>query len=208
MDNQTREARKQTKELSFNEKMENFWYYNKTKIVIGVVFLVVAITTMIEFTNMTEYDMTVSYYSTTPISDEGVEAVKDILRNEIIDINDNVTVDLSIIPTYADLESVDEQTKAVLMKLQAELAAGNSTGYLLDEDYKNILEKNFSDTIEKVLDITEVDEITEKLGLNNDEKLYWVTRQVYLEEQQDEQKLKEHENALRIQKFLEGLASK
>ena len=87
------------------------------------------------------------------------------------------------------------------MKLMAEMAAGESMAYLVDETYKAIIIGNYAEIGDTVLEISNVPLIKETLALPEGEKLYWVTKTVYDAEKDDEEKLAEHENAVRVEKM-------
>ena len=118
-------------------------------------------------------------------------------------MNGNGSVDVGIASCFANPDEQSEQTQAVMVKLSAELAAGESMGYLLDEKYKEIFMRNYFEVAEKLLDISEVPEVREALGLADGQKLYWVTKTVYETEKDKPEKLAQHENAKKAEQLLE-----
>ena len=91
------------------------------------------------------------------------------------------------------------------MKLQAELSAGSSMGYIMDEKFYDLVYKNYGECFDKVITISDYPEVREKLGLKEDTKLYWMTKALYETEKDDEEKIAAHENAIRIEKYFESL---
>lgn len=202
MDKQAQKAKEQRKALSFKEKIENFWYYHKTHLIIGVVVVSLFIYTSIEFHNMTENDISIAYYSSSPISEEGVEEFKALLKTGVEDINASGTIDVGIIAAYADPMREDDQTRATMMRLQAELMAGEHSAYIVDGAYKKIIEENFAEVIESTLEITRIPEAKATLRYDEGNELFWITRRVYEQEMKDEMVVKRHQNAVNIEEIL------
>ncbi len=202
MDKQAQKAKEQRKALSFKEKIENFWYYHKVHLIIGVVVVALFIYTFIEFHNMTENDISIAYYSSLPISEEGVEEFKELIKTEVEDINASGTIDVGIIAAYADPLRDDEQTLATMTRLQAELMAGEHSAYIVDEAYRKIIEEDFGEIIENTVEITQIPEAKATLRYDEESKLFWITRRVYKQEMKDENAVKRHQNAINIEEIL------
>lgn len=203
MDKQAREAREHMKALTPREKWNNFWYYYKIHVLAGIFAVILIVFTAVECANRINYDLNISYYSSTAISDDGISKLTEYFKSAVDDINQNGSVDVGIASCYADPDEQSEQTQAVMVKLSAELAAGDSMGYLLDEKYKEIFMRNYPEAAEKLLDISDIPEIREAIGAADGEKLYWVTKTVYETEQNKPEKLAQHDNAKKVEALLE-----
>ena len=185
MDKQAREAREQMKALSKKDKWTNFWYYYRTHVIVGIFVIFLIGYTAVECAKRVNYDLTISYYSTTPISQEGTGKLTEELVKIVDDINYNGQVDVYIAPCFANLNEQNEQTQAVLMKLQAELAGGDSMGYIVDETYYNMLNKGYEECFEEFILISEIPSIREMLGIPEDTKVYWAVKKLYEAEKDD-----------------------
>ncbi len=205
MDKQAKKAKEQLKALPFKERVSNFWYYHKSHVIISALLVVLVVFVSVEFFNITENDINLSYYSSFPIDEEGLDAFKDALKPGVKDVNASGTIDISIIAAYADPSRKDEQTHATLTRLQAELISGERAGYIVDEVYKKILEESYPEIIENVVEITDIPEAKASIKGEEDAKLYFVTRRVYQQEINDRARLEEHEVALGLEEFLKSM---
>ncbi len=205
MDKQAREARDQMKQLSKKEKWSNFWYYYRVHVIVSIFAFIAVAFGISECVRQVDYDLEISYYSTSYISNEAVTSLNEELAKNIEDINLDAQSIIWIAPSFASLEDASEQTQAVIMKLQAELSAGDSMGYIMDERFFELVYESYGDCFDKVIPISDYPEIREMLGLNEDEKLYWMTKALYESEKDDERKIGAHENAIRVQKYFESL---
>lgn len=208
MDKQAREAREQMKALAPREKWSNFWYYYRVHMLVVLFAVVVLAITVTECVNRVDYDLNISYYSATPISDTAVDALKEYLKEGIDDINGNGSLDVGVSSCFANPNEQSEQTQAVMVKLSAEVAAGDSMVYLFDEEYKELFVKAYEEVAESVIDISDIPEVREKLELDEGEKLFWVTKTVYETEEGKPEKIAEHENALKAQMLIAGDSAK
>ena len=89
MDKQAREAREQMKALSKKDKWTNFWYYYRTHVIVGIFVIFLIGYTAVECAKRVNYDLNISYYSTTPISQEGTGKLTEELVKIVDDINYN-----------------------------------------------------------------------------------------------------------------------
>lgn len=202
MDKQAREAKEQMKSLSPKEKWTNFWYYYKVHVFAAIFIIAVVAVTAVECAKRVDYDLNISYYSSTAISDDGIEKLKELFATCTKDIDYNGSVDVGIVSCFANPEEANEQTQAVFVKLAAELAAGDSMGYILDESYKEIFLRSYSDTVDTILEIDTVPEVRDALGLAGGQKLYWITKTLYDREKDKDTSAAEHQNAVDVQNLL------
>lgn len=208
MDKQAMEAKEQMKTLSAREKWTNFWYYYKIHVIVGIFLIVVAAFTVSECMHRVNYDLEISYYSSTPIKDEGVEKFKEIIKKACEDVNENGSVDVGIASCFADPENASEQTQAVFMKLSAEIAAGESMVYLFDDKYKEIMDRGYSESAQEIFEIGSIPEVKEAFGLGDGQKLYWMTKMVYESEKNKPEKVLENKNAQSAANLLKSMLPK
>jgi len=204
MDKQAREAREQMKQLGKKDKWVNFWYYYRTHVVVAVIAVILIVFTAVECAKRIDYDLNISYYSAMPISEEAVNKLTEELKKNVEDINFNGQTDVFIASCFADPEQVSEQTQAVMMKLSAELAAGDAMGYLVDETYLEILNKAYAECFGEIILISDIPEIRDIMGISEEHKLYWATKMLYENEKDDEKKALAHENAVKAEEYFKS----
>ena len=201
MDKQAREAREHMKALSLKDKWANFWYYYKKHVIIAIFTIVVVSVSVAQCSNRIDYDLNISYYSSNGAFSGGIEKLEEMMESVAADTNGNDVVDVGVAMVAADPTVMNEQTQAVSMKLMTEMAAGESMGYIFDENYKTIALHQYDELADTILDISVIPEIKETLGVIEGEKLYWFTKTLYDAEKNDEEKLAEHENAVKVEKL-------
>lgn len=205
MDKQAKEAREQMKQLSGKEKWTNFWYYYRVHVIVSVIAVILIAYTAVECANRIDYDMQISYYSSVPVSDDAVNKLTELLKKNVEDINANGSTDVFIASCFADPEQQSEQTQATLMKLSAELAAGDSMAYLADEVYYKRFSSSYSDCFESFTDLSDKKEIKEMFDLKDGQKLYFAVKALYEKEKDNSKKIAAHDNALKAKAYLESL---
>ena len=205
MDKQAREAREQMKQLSRKERWINFWYYYRVHIIASVFAAIAVAVGISECVRQVEYDLDIAYYSTSYVNNEAITKLNEEIQKNIEDINNDAQSIIWIAPCYASLNDASEQTQAALLRLQTEISAGNSMGYIMDERFFELVYESYGECFEKVILISDYPEIKEMLGLKEDTKLYWLTKVLYESEKGDEKKIGAHENAIRVQNYFESL---
>lgn len=208
MDKQAKEAKGQMKQLSFKEKWSNFWYYYKVHVFAALAAIFLISFTVVECVNKIDYDLEISYYSSSPISDEATNKLTEVLKEKVDDINSNNQTDVFIASCYADPESLDEQTQATLIKLSAEIAAGETMLYLVDDVYYERLSLDAYDgAFEEFFEISNSDGIKNIFGLKDGEKLYMGIR-AYEKENNGKKAAKKaavYQNAKKALEYLKNL---
>lgn len=209
MDKQAKEAKEQMKQLSFKEKWVNFWYYYKLHVVAALVVAFLVGFTVVECVNRIDYDLEISYYSASPISGEATDKLTELIKENVDDINANGQTDVFIASCFADPESLDEQTQATLMKLSAEIAAGETMLYLVDEVYYERLSLDAYDgAFEEFAEISTSQAVRDIFDLKDGEKLYMGIRAVYKkdkESKKDREKAAVHQNAKKALEYLKDM---
>lgn len=170
-------AKEEMKKQSKKTKIENFWFYYKKHVLIGLFVLIVLVSEVTRFMNRIDYDLEGAIYTQSLISEERLGKVKEILKDTAIDVNENGTLDIEVYSYDGEIDKnhLSQDTQAVLSKLQAELVLGECPFYIVDEVYKDYIlgmDENLSDLI---VDLSEVPLFKEKLNLQEDETLYWVS---------------------------------
>ncbi|MBR5155447.1 MAG: hypothetical protein IKW62_03055 [Clostridia bacterium] len=201
MDAEAKRAREQMKKLPFKKKLENFWFYYRIHVFVAIFCVILLGGGMAKCAMQQEYDMSVSLYCTNPIDTKKINEIVKILEEHSIDINDNNSVDVNVITYVGDitLEVPEPQTQAIYVKLQAEIVSNACAGYIMDENYKNFVVEGYEGATDKVVDLSTIPEVKARLGLSEDEKLYWVSAVKTIEGDNSKQFV----NGERVEKYFE-----
>lgn len=206
MDKQAREAKEMTKQLKGKEKWRNFWYYYRYHVIVGIFAFLIITYSLVECVNKPHYDLNISCYTSTMINDSNLTPITNELSKHIVDITKNDIAETDIIVNMASLEQTTEQTQAVLMKFSAELAAGESFGFLVDEEFYNMLTTNYSECVAGVIPVNNIPLFKDTLNLADGQNFYWITKALYETEKDKPEKIAAFENAMKVQNYLQGLA--
>ena len=205
MDMQRENARKRVKEMSFAEKLGYFWDYYKVHTIVAIISILLIIVTVYQVSNRETYDLNIAYYGSVKFTEEQADKIKEYLSQHINDINSDGEKNTRISITNTDAGTLPADTQAVIsQKFTAELVAGTYNVYIFDEEYNrnygyesdlNVISSSFDMKTSEVLsEILELDENT----------LYWCTRTMYNQEQDDEKQHKLYDNALIAEKVLKN----
>ena len=177
MDRDRKKAKEQMKAQPIKTKIENFWFYYKKHVIIVIVLMAVLVSECVRCSRQIDYDLQISYYSKNVASQERIDSLKEILKNNAVDINDNDSVDVEVYAYAGDINSIDtaQDAQAAMLKLQAEVAMGECPFYIMDEFYKDYIIKMGEEILDMVVDLALVPEFKEKLDLKDGESLYWVS---------------------------------
>ena len=136
--------------ISVGEKLENFWYYNKWKVIIGAFFLVVAIIVIAQFAGRENPDVYIMYAGESYLNVTGVDGMRNAFRAVIDDYNGDGEhgIMLTTLTCHSD-EQIAEREEAAreetrefyvdrsanmqnIKSFDAEIFAGESVICLLD----------------------------------------------------------------------------
>lgn len=172
MDKQAREAKEMVKNMSVKEKLAHFWNYYKIHTIVTLVVLALIGVTVYQVVTKEEYDLEIEFYGTRMISEEQAAALEDYLKEYVDDIDGDGEKTVKIIRTG----SMAEMGAAGYgnMKFTAELAAGQYTTYILNEEMYDSFSKNDDGMFIKSFDIRENPKCVDLLGMSDeDEPTYW-----------------------------------
>lgn len=209
MDKQTAEARKTARSLPAKKRIEHFWNYYKFHAMIGLVLMIAVVATMVQRARQIDYDLEVSMYVNSGLIQEDVEFLTEVIKGQSYDLNDNGSVDVRILKNAANItdeSKIDDISQGILQKLMAELTANDCPGYIMDEAYKDYLSKlnGFSEGVKSTVKISEIPELKEKLHLDEDDTLYWVTLAEYGNAKGNEMLLKKYELVGKIEEYFKN----
>lgn len=205
LDEQAKKAREQTKQLKGKERWKNFIYYYKYHIFVVIFVAMLVAFTISECTNKVNYDLEISCYSATLIDSKAQDKLEEELSGQIEDITGNDKNEVGLFINFASLSDPTEQNQTVIMKLSAELASGTSMGYIFDEGFYDFISENSSECFDSVILISDIPSVKEQFGLQDGQNLYWATKTLYENEKNKEDKIKAHENALKIEEYFNSL---
>lgn len=176
MDAERRKAKDEMKNLPFRKKWENFWFYYKIHVAVILCTVIVLGVSIAQCMNRIDYDLEVCMCTVFPVSESKVEAFSRILTDNIVDINDNDSVDADVVQLSGDItqESLDPMTQGVMTKLRTEIAAYTYPVYIVDEAYKDMLLESIEPAVNEMVDLSLSPVAIECFGLKEGEKLYWI----------------------------------
>ncbi len=177
MDAEARRAREQMKKLPFKEKLKNFWFYYKIHTAVAILAILVFGTSVVQCINQVDYDLQVMYFGCQQIDPKRTAAIEEFLASKSIDVTGNERVDTMLSVFVGDIhaEVKSGETMAMLVKLQAEIVSNINPAFIMDEAYKNFVVYGYEGAYDKIIDLSLVPEMREKLNLKDGEKLYWVS---------------------------------
>ena len=202
MDKQRRDAKEMVKNFSFKEKLAHFWYYYKKHTIAGLLAVIVVAWGTAQCVMKIDYDLNISYFSCHYVEEEKLENLENELKTVIADINENESKDVAIYSMLGDItrERPDEMAQATINKLMVELATNEYYMYIVDKPYFDYINQNFGQIVENAILLNDVQVAKEILGLK-DEEVYLLTMSVFEDYQDDEERVREHENALLVQEY-------
>lgn len=172
MDKQAREAKEMVKNMTIKEKFSHFWSYYKIHTIVTLVILGLIGVTIYQIASKKEYDLEIQFYGTRMVSEEQAAALEDYLKDYVDDIDGDGEKTVKLIRTG----SLSEMGAAGYgnMKFTAELAAGQYTIYILNEELYDSFSKNDNEMFSQSFDIRENSKCVELLGMTEtDEPTYW-----------------------------------
>ena len=206
MDSEAKRAKEMVKQLSFKKKLAHFWYYYKKYVMWGLFALALISWGVYEKATMINYDLNIPYFSSRAIDlDNNLERFKEYFIGAVKDSNNNGRVDVAIVPYTGDIEKAkkDEVVGAVLTKLDMSLAADDAAMYIFDERYLEHFKRAHEDIKFTEVEISQIPEVREALGLIDQEKAYLITLELFDRLKDNDKKIAEHNNAKGLEKFFE-----
>lgn len=198
MDDQTKRGQELKKSMSPKERRENFWFYYKVHVFVAIFAVLVLAFTIYEFSTMVEDDLTITYFSESPISNEQVTKLTDFLTQFINDIDGDAEFMVSISPISGSLNDGGEQGVAAQTKYAAEIGSGHSMGFIVDKAYFDAINEAYPQIIQEYCRIGSNPEIAKIVGVAEDAELYWITKALYNSEQGKKEREAMNENAHRV----------
>ena len=123
--------------MTFKQKIENFWYYNKWFVIIGGIFAAFFITALVQIITKVESDVDIMYIGPSQIASANSSDIQDGVAAVMEhDFNDDGEIFVRILAfrvyTKGAQGEADEFQKGEIEGYTTELIAGDSTILLLD----------------------------------------------------------------------------
>ncbi len=206
MDQQRIDAKRMFRELSFGKKIEHIWYYYRRLIIIIVLVLMLVAYATYEVMSKPKYDLEGTFYSEFFVSDEQVVEIEEYLSQFVEDYNGDGVKNVKVqSASIAMLGNEVEGTMVMNNKFSSEMAVGLDSFIMVDSFFREVLkEEAYEMAVEEPRELTTKQDFVKKVKLPNDAKVYWVTRAVYSNEQEDEEALTKHKNTQKTEKRIFG----
>ena len=121
---------------TFKEKVANYWFQYKWHTIGAVASVSLAIYLIISILTAPNYDLTVVYYSYSPIVETHTDAMKEFFEGYVEDINGDGEIQVNIVNCSFNKNSTDVQFRNTqIQKLQAMLSGEESAMlFITDEE--------------------------------------------------------------------------
>ncbi len=205
MDKDRQRGKEYLRGLSFKEKVKHYIYYYKLHITIVIAVAVLLGIYIITRMGETEYAVSVSLFSKGYVTIEAEEKAEQEMSDWLG--GDDFKVELNVTTVPEETQENAMQIGAVYTKLDGHLAAGTVQALILDENVcKSVMEgKEYADVILKEYSLLLGTNAKRLLGLYEDKPYYYLVRKIYKSEENDEEALKKHQNAIKIYKKLKEI---
>lgn len=204
MDKQAREARKAVKNLSFSDKIRHFWEYYKFRTLAVFVAIILVGTTMYQASRREEYDLEISWYAETVLTDEERSEIESKLAEYIDDIDGDGEKKVHIAMNGGVTKGEYEVYSNV--KFTAETAADEYSAYILSEEKYSSVTDNAApgeDTGMIAFDMTK-SEICREIFDIGDESVYFCCMIPQKGDDAKQERLDTYKNALKLSDVLKG----
>lgn len=205
MDKQKAEAKEMVKDMSFGEKIKYFWDYYKVHTLIALVVAVLIAITVYQVVNTEKYDLEISYYGKTYITDEMKNEIEDKLEQYIEDLDGDGKKEVNLIVNNSLSEA--EYAANEQIKFISEVSAASYSAYILDNDkYKILLPDDADDEDRELVSSYELN-INDSIGGiigESENQLYWCTVKPRNMEKASETEIGSYNNACRIESALKA----
>ncbi len=207
MDAEGLRAKQMVKDLPFREKVRHYWGYYKKPVIIILLSVIFIAWTAVQCINAKVYDMNIAMYTVRTYEDEKTDMFGEMLKGQIDEINGNGSKDVFIYKYPADIrkEALQPEEHAVYSKINLELSADDYQTYILDQPYLDYFERVYPEVIQSTVNLKDIPEIKEMLGIHESENLYLVTTVMYERSMGDKVKVAEHKNAEKLHEYFSAM---
>lgn len=120
---------------TFKEKLDNFWYQYKFRVIAIIFAAVVIIVSVAQCVSRPKYDLKIVYFAYTPAFDDQLNLVEAYFEEFTSDLNEDGEVKVQVINcSFSDNDSNSQYKNSTLMKVQSIITAEQNTMlYITDE---------------------------------------------------------------------------
>lgn len=119
--------------------LENYWYYYKYHTFAAIFIIAVILITVFDIASKVKPDINISAIGSFYISEQSTLKIKDELSKKINDINNDNKKEIIIQNIYINsLEKPNEQSMALMQKVQLELSVSDTKLFIMDKAFADI----------------------------------------------------------------------
>lgn len=145
---------KDKKSTSIKEKLENFWYYYKTPVIIGVILIAIASYLISELTSSVSSDLKISLVSQNPLS-EGSINFNEGMPGLIKDINNDSEANITIQRTFLGEDITSDESQAYYQTVMGQLSDKGATLFIFDKiNLDRMIKKDAFCPLDELIDIS------------------------------------------------------
>lgn len=132
---------------TLKEKSENFWYYNRYKILSIVLIIVITAICVTQCVMRPDYDLTVTIYTSSLVGDDDCKEIEQFFKNISEDVNGDGSINVQVINCSYNENGNREILYATKTKFQAIVASEQEYILFITDEYSyNQMNSISSDT--------------------------------------------------------------
>ncbi len=140
--------------MSFKAKLENFWYYYKSALILALIVILAGALLISEFTKKVPSDLKISLISEDILSEANIN-FNAALPGIVQDIDNNGDSNITISRLFISDKLNDENTEAMRQSLESQLASQTATLFIADKaNFEMLIKKDAFCPLNELLDIT------------------------------------------------------
>lgn len=156
--NEREDYRKVGGELKGKAKLSNFWYYYKWHTIAAIFVVAIAAITITECVNRVDPDVSINLVVEKALTAEPLD-FQTRFGEQITDVDGDGNQKVLFNQLYVAAEPKDEQSMAMMQKVDLEFAAGDNNLYLFDQtNYDRYSTRDAFQPMEDMLDLSAVPE--------------------------------------------------
>ncbi len=141
------------KSVSLKGKMEDFWYYHKMPVILGLVALLIGMVCFSDMFYKVPTDLNLYMVTAEPVS-EGTINFDEVLSDVVQDIDGNGESDITISRVFLSADLAEENASYYQQSLETELANQGAVMYIFDRvNYERMVKKDAFCPLDAYLDV-------------------------------------------------------
>ena len=135
------------------QKFENFWYYNKIPVLLGLVALIFVGMASLSFITNSESDLKITMLTSVPQEEFGL-FLKPMLQEHLIDINGDHYVEVGVRDMLLNDELTAEESATVQKAILSQMANRGATLFLFDRpNYELMVQKDAFCPLDQIISL-------------------------------------------------------